>query len=470
MASITTDGMSSTLGQYSGITASDIEQLLEADSAGKTKAQTQITTLTSQKTAWSDVKTRLTNFLTKVQALESDDTFKTKNATSSNSQIASITGTTAAAEGTYDLKVDQLASATKIVGAQNTKGTKTALGITGTVTLNSAQTNDDGSNKTFDLTIESTDTLTNVVDKVNKQTTNSHIKASIVDNRLVLTNTDMGAKSISVSGTAADALGLGSSATTTTGKSALFELDGLQIERNSNSVSDAIDGVTFTLGQVSDTHVTLSLQNNTSKAVSAVNDLVSQYNSMMSLISDDLDVGDPSSSDNVTGKLVGDGELMRLQSSLRSLITTPTVSGTTLNPASVGISSVDRDGTLGLDQDKLESALAADPDAVKNFFYNATKSVTGTVTSATGYAAGLDSLANKYLTDTSTNKGVIASKTAGFDASIKDLNSQIDDFNTMLTAKKAYYVDMFTRLDQAIMESQSQLSYFTSASSTSSSS
>ncbi|KRL05477.1 flagellar filament capping protein FliD [Liquorilactobacillus oeni] len=466
MASITTDGMSATLGQYSGITADDIEQLLQADSAGKTRAQTQITTLTDQKTAWTDVKTRLANFLTKVQALESDSAFQTKNATTSNSQIASISGTTAAAEGTYDLKVDRLATATKIVGEQNTKGTKTALDVTGTLTLNSAQKSDDGSSKTFAINIESTDTLTNIVDKINQQTKDSHVKAGIVDNRLVLNNTDMGAQDISVSGDAAESLGLGSKAATTTGQTALFELDGLQVERNSNTVSDAVEGTTFTLAQVSDTHVTLSLQNDTSKTVSAVNDLVSQYNSMMSLISDDLSVGDPSSSDNTTGKLVGDSELMRLQTSLRSLITTPTVSGTTLNPDAVGISSVDRDGTLGLDQDKLNATLAADPDAVKNFFYNATKSVTGTVTSATGYAAGLDDLANKYLADTSTNKGVIASKTAGFDSSIKDLNSQIDSFNTMLAAKKDYYVDMFTRLDQAMMEAQSQLSYFTSTTST----
>lgn len=471
MASITTaNGISSTLGQFSGITADDVEQLLQADSVGKTRAQNQITTLTDQKTAWSDVKTRLNNFLTKVNALQSDDAYQTKKATTSDATIASITGDTAAAEGTYDLKVEQLATASKITGARlDVKNSKTAVGAAGSLTLTSAELDKDGQAKTFNFDISATDTLNDIAAKVNKETGNSSIKASVVDNRLILANNKMGARDISVGGDAAANLGLATGATTTKGQSAIFQLDGMQVTRDTNTVSDVIEGTTFTLSKVSDDHATLSLTNDTSKTVSAVKDLVSQYNSLMSLISDDLDVGDPSKSDNTTGKLAGDSELMRLQSSLRNMVTNPYVAGSSLNPNKVGISFIDREGTLGLDEDKLNKAIADDPEAVKNMFYQSTKNSIGTVTSESGYAADLSKMLNTYLVDSSANKGVIATKSAGYDSSIKDLNKQIDSFNTMLEAKKTQYVDMFTRLDQAMMEAQSQMNYFTSQTSSMSS-
>ncbi|MFT9005568.1 MAG: flagellar filament capping protein FliD [Liquorilactobacillus hordei] len=478
MASVTTtDGISTTLGQYSGITASTIESLLQADTSytARTKAQTQITTIKSQQTAWGDVKSRLANFLTDIQALESDDAFKTKVATTSDSSIATISGTSDADEGTHSLVVNQLATNTKVVGSQVSTDKDTALGISGTLTLKSSTSStDDSSSTSVDIAISDTDSLDDVVDKINAQTKTSGVKASLVDNHLVLAEKDAGAKTLAVSAdsdSVLSSLGISSDkTTTTTGQAAKFELDGVSVERNTNSVSDAIDGVTINLAKVSSDNVTLSLTNDTSKAVSAVKTLVSQYNSLMSLISDDLDVGDPSSSDNTQGTLVGDSELTRLQSQLSSLMTSASTNGTTLNASKLGITITDNDGTVGFDEDTFKKQLASDPDAVKNFFYQSTKSVTGTTTSESGYAATLGTLANSYLSDTSANKGVIAVKLAGYTSTISNLNDQIDKFTSALEAKKDHYVDIYTRLDTAMMKAETQLSYVTSLTSSSSSS
>ncbi|MDN2453697.1 flagellar filament capping protein FliD [Lactobacillus sp. UCMA15818] len=471
----TTDGISTTLGQYSGITASTIESLLQADSSyvARTKAQTQITTNSSQQTAWGDIKSRLTNFLTDVQALESDDAFNTKVATTSDSSVASISGTSAADEGTYSLSVSQLATNTKVIGSQVSTDKDTALGISGTLTLNSSDSSTTTATS-VDVAISATDSLSNVVDKINAQTNKSGVKASLVDNHLVLTAQTAGAKTLAVSAdsdSVLSSLGMSSDATTTTtGKTAKFQLDGVSIERNTNSVSDAIKGVTINLSKISSDAVTLSLTNDTSKATSAVSTLVSQYNSLMGLISDDLDVGDPSSSDNTQGTLVGDSELTRLQSQLSSLMTSSATNGTALNASKLGISITDNDGTVGFDADKFKAQLASDPDAVKNFFYQSTKSITGTTKSESGYAASLGSLANNYLSDTSTNKGTIAVKLAGYTTSTSELNDQIKKLTTALEAKKDHYVDIYTRLDTAMMKAETQLSYVTSLTSSTSSS
>ncbi len=71
MASVTSSsGISTTLGSYSGVTSEDIEKLLAADAINKTRAENKITSLKAQKTAWSDISTRLSNFLSKVDALQ----------------------------------------------------------------------------------------------------------------------------------------------------------------------------------------------------------------------------------------------------------------------------------------------------------------------------------------------------------------------------------------------------------------
>ncbi|MCM6881381.1 flagellar filament capping protein FliD [Enterococcus italicus] len=463
MASITSSsGISTTLGSYSGVTSDDIEKLLSADTTKKMLAQNKITTINDQKTAWNDVRTRLNSLLSKVEELQKAETFATKKVTNSDESIASITTTADAAENDFSLKITQLATTTKLIGNKLSDSSKTALGISGSFSLTNSQ------DKTFTFTVESTDTLKSLTDKINVETKNSAISASIIDNRLVLTSSTTGEHAITVAGESADALGISSTkkASYSLGQQAEFELDGLALKSDSNSVSNVVEGVTFTLKKASTDSTTIKVTTDTDKTVQAVKDLVSQYNSTMSFISDNLSVGDPSKESNTTGKLQGDSTLRSLQERLSSLFTSSAVTGTSLKANDVGISLIDRDGTLGLDEDKLKKALSEDGNAVKNFFYQtdgakSTIASTSNVSETNGYTAVLKKLVDGYLVDTTANKGIIATKAATFDLAIKDLNKQITRFDEILTMKRDRYVDMFTRLDQAMMEAESQLSYFT---------
>lgn len=463
MASITSSsGISTTLGSYSGVTSDDIEKLLSADTTKKVLAQNKITTINDQKTAWNDVRTRLSSLLSKVEDLQKAETFATKKVSNSDDSIASITTTADAAENEFNLKVTQLATTTKVIGNKISDSNKTALGIDGSFSLTNSQ------DKAFTFTVESTDTLKSLTDKINAETKNSSISASIMDNRLVLTSSITGEHAITVGGDSADALGISSTtkASYTLGTQAEFELDGLALKSDSNSVSNVVEGVTFTLKKASTDSTTIKVTTDTDKTVQAVKDLVSQYNSTMSFISDNLSVGDPSKESNTTGKLQGDSTLRSLQERLSSLFTSSAVTGTSLKANDVGISLIDRDGTLGLDEDKLKKALSEDGNAVKNFFYQtdgakSTIASTSNVSETNGYTAVLKKLVDGYLVDTTANKGIIATKAATFDLAIKDLNKQITRFDEILTMKRDRYVDMFTRLDQAMMEAESQLSYFT---------
>jgi flagellar hook-associated protein 2 len=142
------------------------------------------------------------------------------------------------------------------------------------------------------------------------------------------------------------------------------------------------------------------------------------------------------------------------------MVAPPYTSGGGLKAGDLGISITDRQGTLALDEKKFDELLAKDPDAVKDFFFKSEK--TGETTKTSGYSVALKEIADKYLSEKSDNKGVLATKFESYEASIKDLNKQITRLDTILEQKKARYVDMFTRLDQAMMQAEEQMSWLVS--------
>lgn len=459
MASITSSsGISGMLGQYSGIGAEQIESLLQGDAIPKTRAENRIEEINKQKTAWSDVKTRLNNFLTKIENLQKPEAFQSKIVTTSNDKIAKISGTAEALEGNYKLKVEQLATATNVVG-KKMDDSKTALGTSGELVLTTGDLDDAGNPKSFTVNVESGDSLKDVVTKINAESKNSGISAVIMDNRLVLTDSKTGNRDLTISGSAAEDLGMGAEATVNQGVDAKFTLNGIEMTRSSNKVDDVVDGITFELVSKSDEVVDLSLKNDTAKLKSTVKEFVTQYNSLMSFINESASVGDPSAKDNKTGTLSGDSSLVRLQTELRNLIAPPYSSGGGMKATELGISISDRQGTLSFDEKKFDEALKNDANAVKDFFYQAEKVTGETKPKESGYTVSLKGIADKYLVDKSGEKGVIASKFASYESSIKDLNKQITRIDEILEQKKERYVDMFTRLDQAMMQAEEQMSW-----------
>lgn len=464
MANITSSsGISGMLGQFSGIGAEQIESLLQGDAIPKTRAENRIEEIKGQKTAWSDVKTRLNNFLSKLEVLQKPEAFQSKLVTSSNEKIAKISGTAEALEGNYKLQVEQLATATNLVGKKMTD-TSSALGTSGELVIQTADLDAEGNPKTFTIEVEDGDTMKDIVNKINEESKKSGVSAVIMDNRLVLTDSKTGNRELSVSGDVANSLGIDSEsgAIMNKGVDAKFTLNGIEMTRSDNKIEDVVDGITFELTGVSDEIVDLSLKNDTGKLKDAVKELVSQYNSLMSFINDSASVGDPSAKDNKTGALSGDSSLVRLQTELRNLIAPPYGIGSGLKATELGLSISDRQGTLSFDEKKFDAVLKDDPNGVKDFFYKAEKVAGETKAQESGYTVVLKGIADKYLVDKTGEKGIIASKFDSFESSIKDLNKQIERIDEVLEQKKARYIDMFSRLDQAMMQAEEQMSWLIS--------
>lgn len=489
MSSITTSrtagsvSSSNYMGQYTGITSDMIDQLLQSDEIRKTVIQNKIDKINTKSQAWTDISTRLSNLTSKLEALQDEGTYGTKKVTSSDDASATVSGTADSMEGSYDLIITQLATSSKITGGVVSKAdgttkisTKDALGYSGKLTITNASA-DGSESKTIELDIKATDSLKDIANAINNAkdpsdregTKSAGLKATIVNNQLVVTSEEMGDRTLTIGGDLKDKLGFADNVVKMTkGQSAEFTLDGIPMKRNSNNPTDVVDGVTFNFKKADASKtITLGLTNDTDKELSAVKDFVSQYNSVMSFISEKMDVGNPSQSDNKTGALAGDSTLISLQSKLQSTV----LGGKSVNGVSastLGL-SVDRNGTLSLDETKFKAQLAKDPNSVKDFFFKDTSDKYSTEKTGTGYTADFKAVIDRYTSTKSGREGVISLRKSSYQSEIKDYNKQIERITEQIATKRARYVRMFTNLDTAIGNLQSQFAYFQSQNSSSSS-
>jgi len=166
-----------------------------------------------------------------------------------------------------------------------------------------------------------------------------------------------------------------------------------------------------------------------------------------------------------TGILFGDSDVSRLYSALRSAINS---SGLDVGDMrDIGLTTTYKDGvtTLNLNEDRLRSALASDPDKVRQVF---TKTVEGGY-GTNGLMYNIKSVTDKYASTSIGNYGVLVKK-AGTKTKTLSLNDnalqkqidryqkQIENWQVKMSDKIDYYTTQFTRLEQLMNEMNSQSS------------
>lgn len=453
------------MGTYSGITMETIEQLLQAEATRVTSYTNEQTVLEAEKSAWKDVQTRLTNLSGKMAALIKPEIFEAKQVKLSQEGKFTFSAGPKAISGGYSIEIERLATRTQVTGNKLQLDEKRTWQTEGTLVFPGQ--NEDGEPESIEITIEAGDSLEKIINKINEHTKASGVSAVAIDDRIVLQNTAYGNHSIDVEGTLADELGFTDSANVKAGQSALLTVNGIDIERDNNQITDVMGGVTLDLKAVTTEPIKVEVTDDLAVTEKAVQEFVDQYNSTMSFIGGLLDVGDPSQEDNKTGALTGDSSLMRLQTQLRSLLTNAVNNGNKdMNTVeSIGI-SVDRDGVASLDTEKLQKALKEDSDKVYDLFqFTTTKSIvneageTVEIEEKIGIAQSFETLINSF---TDSKDGIIATKNETYDKLISDVKDRIVKFNDRLAVKREQYIAKFTALDIAMMEAESQLSYMMS--------
>jgi len=262
------------------------------------------------------------------------------------------------------VEVRQLAQAQTVESAHVARADPVGQGV---LTINVGGTG-------YDVTIDGTnDNLDGLAKAINDK--NAGVTASVVTDsqgaRLVIKGQSGADNAFTLSvpdGTtsglenfASDALTLDQQA-----KNAIVRLDGVEVERATNSFSDLIAGVQIDLKAAKPgTLVSVGLARPTAAITQAMGDFVSAYNELAGVIADATKAGTGTDA----GALRGDAGVASLQRQLAKLPTTilssPGDGVHTL--AEIGVRT-NRDGTLSLDSTRLASALAADPDGVEALF------------------------------------------------------------------------------------------------------
>jgi flagellar hook-associated protein 2 len=372
--------------------------------------------------------------------LTSSTTFNTFNSTLSNTALGTATTLPNAVPGTYNISVASLATAQKRVSGAQPAGSPVGAG---TLTIGVGS-------KSLNISVSDTDSLTDIATAINNASNNPGVSATVINGtsgaQLVLTSTSTGvANGFTISANATSSSGLTSLANSlsTPGSSeasdAQLTIDGVAVTSASNSITNALTGVTLNLAATGTSQLTVS--QNTDAVSGAVQDFVSAFNGTVGVIGQ-LTSFDPTS--GAAGILLGDSMLASLQRQISSVLG-GTVSGGIGSLAALGITRA-ADGTLSVDNTKLTSALSSDPQAVQNLF-----------ASSNGIATQLSSVIGNF----NNPGGIIAMRTASLNSALSALSTQTDALNARMAVLRQQLNTQFTNLDTLVTSLNNTSSFLT---------
>jgi flagellar hook-associated protein 2 len=422
-----------------GIDVSSLVQQILSESDGElTDWQNQQSTLQTQATDLTSINNDLNSLATAVQALDDPSGALTSlTATSSNTNVLTANASTSATAGTTQVVVNSLASAGLVYTDDFAAGADSTILPTGATSgeIDLQIGGSGGTTEPITITAGVNDTLNTLASYINSQ--NWGVTASVVTDangsRLAIVSQNTGTDS---------ALAVTSNNTNLNfdapvgGQNASLTIDGVPYSSASNTISNAIAGVTLSLANADPGNpVQVSVGTDPTQITDAINNFVSAYNQVMNDINQQVTVN---SSTNTLGPLGTDSSLTELQSSLLS-DAAYSISGNDgyINLASLGIST-NNDGTLTVDSSQLQSVLSSDPSAVQNFFQNA---------SATGFA---DNFNTDMTALTDPVAGPLNADLAQNEAQQQYLTTSIDNFETQLNTEQTNLTNEFDAVNASL--------------------
>ena len=239
------------------------------------------------------------------------------------------------------------------------------------------------------------------------------------------------------------------------GDNAILYINGTQVISSSNTVTSDIsrlEGVTLSLKGVNTEetgNTTLDVSQDTSQVVSAVKDVVDQYNTLMDKLDELTKSG---------GELYGDTTLNSVKRSLRQLMTSSTgnkddsfsmLSQIGVSTAKAGASLSADTSKIELDEDALKKVLQEDPDGVK-------KVIMGTSSKQDGIFSKLGSV----ISDSLASNGYFSTATNSVKSEITKLNTKIEKQTTSIANYKSSLEAKFQAMEKTISSMQDSYKSF----------
>ncbi|MCX7147386.1 MAG: flagellar filament capping protein FliD [Sulfuritalea sp.] len=440
-----------------------VSQLMAIERQPIDKLNTKVTSYQSKISSFGTLKGLASGFQTAVQGLKTS--LSGFSATASDTSVFSASAASTAAAGSYSINVTTLAKASKLAAAGQLSDTAPIGAGVSTVRITVGTTD-------TDIAIAAGATLQDIRTAINAA--NIGVTATIINAgggtpyRLALSSNSTGLsnainKITVLTGGDADINNLLAYnptenapapapavplAQTVAAANADFTINGIQIIKSSNTITDAIDGVTLTLSKEA-TPATLTVARDTSATRTAAAGFVDAYNALTSQLKSRSAYGNATTAAPV---LAGDGTVRIMLDQLRGIFLTGASGGTLTTLSQVGCST-QADGTLKLDSSKLTTAMSNDFADVTNLF-----------SSATGFATRLDTWATSVV----QTGGLIDARTTSLNTSITEYNARISKLEVRMTFLQKQYTTTYSRLNSLLASMDNTSAYLTQQFSTSS--
>jgi len=447
-------------GIVSGIdTDSMVATLVAAARAPQDVMKTQLGEVEEQKDAYEALRTKMDDLLTALEAIDTPAELRASTGSSSDESTVTVAVDGDAVPGRYSLTVSQLASSATSVSDGFADKSTTGTIAEGTFSVTYAGV-------TTSMTIDSTNSsLSDMADLINESV--DGVTAYVMDTgdatspyRLVVAGDDTGssnALTLDMSGLTG-AGGVPAFTETSTAQDALLTVNGVSVTSADNVVDGVVQGVTFTLEDVTTAATTVTVAGDTDTTVANIKTFVEAYNTVRSYINThrafDSDAG-------IKGEFVGEGSVVALMSALQTTVGTRYASGTLFNSLSeIGIKTK-QNGTLEIDDDTLEAAVSDASDDVAALF----------ATDSTSFGDELKDLIDLYANEEEASLdetgailqtgGLLTNRMAALDDEIDTLNDDIDAFDERMDAYEERLKKQFLAMEVALGKLQSAQSQLT---------
>ena len=443
---------------FSGFNQIDFNVVLNAimqqESAPLQALQARQSQLQATDSTYGQLASKLDSLRTASEQLSDASKLTTYAATSSDTAALTVSASADAAAGRYEVTVNELARAQVTVSSTFSPDTDTTIVATGgSLTIG-----------TEPITIAGPVTLKALVAAINADA-NAPATASIVATepgkyRLVLTSKNTGeANAFTISNqltagtmTFADADGnnisgdsVSDNAVNATNASLL--INNIPVTSTTNTLSDAIPGVTLTLLQKDPAKtVVVSVARDDEALADRVATFVESFNDLVKF----ADAQATASNNGTAGAIGRDSVLRGLRGALRNALLGAHGSAAFTRLAEVGLGFT-RTGELTLDRGALTSALDANPLALQSLFAD----------TSTGAFTAVNSLIDDY-TDAG---GFLPDARTRLSDEISRVGRQMDDMSARLAVRRAALQQEFTAADEAMARLNSQKSSLSSISS-----
>lgn len=447
-------------GAGSGIDFSVIrDAILNQRSVPITQLQTKVSSYNSRIGALRQLNTLLAAFTTASEALTDRSVGTGRDGAAGDSTIATVSATSQANLGSFDLNVTRIATA--LAQSSRSYGSAADPVLAGGAGGATFELRKGGAATGTAITIDSgNNTLAGLRDAINNA--NAGVTATIVDltgdgtqQKLVLSSAETGAAGrvelveTTATGTLAD-LNLNSINPADNDFSKLdasFSINGLNLTRSTNTIADAVTGVTLTLKKAGSTSITVT---QSADIENKLKSFVAAYNAIQDLVAANYT---KDSSGRPTGILAGDSTLRNVQQQLRAALGTVSADngGSLESLSQLGITASD-DGHLTLDSTVLNSQLQTNAADVRALLYGATTGQTGIFQSIQAISSGMSDAAS----------GSVQTAITGYESSVKSMNNSISHKLEAIARLRESLTRQFAAVDAAIGQINSQGNALTS--------